>query len=152
MLKEFKQFALRGNVLDLAIGVIIGGAFAAIITSLVEDLLMPLIGLLLGGFDISALSLPLLDGKEWVYGKFIMAVVNFLIIAFALFLLVKAVNRFAKKPAEAPAKEARHCPYCLETVAEEAQRCPHCTSLLPEADVPAHASAYDTSSGQNFPM
>jgi large conductance mechanosensitive channel len=102
MWKEFRDFALRGNVLDLAIAVVIGAAFGAIITSLVNDIIMPIIGALLGGFDFSTLSVQVGDAVI-AYGKFIMAIVNFLIIAFALFLIVRAVNKMRKKEEAAPA-------------------------------------------------
>lgn len=101
-IKEFKAFALRGNVLDLAIGVVIGTAFGGITGSLVADVIGPLLGLIIGGIDFSALSVPLGGEAVLAYGKFIQALINFIIIAFALFLVVKAINRMKKKEAEKP--------------------------------------------------
>ena len=109
MLKEFKDFAMKGNVLDLAVAVIIGGAFGKIIASLVGDILMPLIGTLLGGVDFSGLSIPVGDAVV-AYGAFIQAIVDFVIIAAVIFMLVRAT----KKPAEAPT--TRDCPYCLTSI------------------------------------
>ena len=123
LFKEFKEFALKGNVIDLAIGIVIGGAFSAIVTSLVEDLITPIIGSIFGQPDFSAIKpggIPL--------GNFINAVVNFLIIALCLFAVVKAINKM-KKPAPAP-KAARVCPFCKSEIADDATRCPHCTSEL----------------------
>lgn len=124
LIKEFKEFALKGNVIDLAIGVVIGGAFSAIVTSLVGDLIMPIIGAIFGQPDFSKIA----PGGIPV-GNFINAVVNFLIVALCLFAVVKAINK-TKKP-EAPAKEARKCPFCKGEIADDATRCPHCTSELP---------------------
>ncbi len=101
MLKEFRDFAMRGNVLDLAVAVVIGAAFTAIVNSLVNDLIMPIIGLILGGLDFSGLAITVRDAVI-AYGKFIQAIVNFLIIAFALFMVVRSVTRFQKKEAPAP--------------------------------------------------
>jgi len=101
MLQEFKKFALRGNVLDLAIGVIIGGAFGKIVTSLVNDVIMPILGLLLGGIDFSSLELTIKDATI-KYGAFIQSVVDFLIIAFSIFIFIRAINRFKKKQEEKP--------------------------------------------------
>ncbi len=146
---EFKGFITKGNALDLAIGVIIGGAFGAIVNSLVEDLIMPVIGMLLGKVNFSdlfiqlnkaAVSLPagttLAAAKEagavvFAYGNFLMAVVNFLIIAFVIFLLVKAINKI-RKPAEVPAAASttKTCPFCKTEIPLEATRCPNCTSQL----------------------
>lgn len=144
--KEFKEFVMRGNVLDLAVGVIIGGAFGKIITSLVNDMLMPVISLLTGGVSMSGLFVTL--GKTEVpfasieaakeagvatlnYGMFIQAVIDFLIIALCIFLIVKAINSFRKKEAPAaPAPAPRLCPFCKQPVDKEATRCPHCTSEL----------------------
>src|SRR5947208_8157772 len=143
MLKEFKEFVMRGNVLDLAIAVIIGAAFGAIVTSLVNDILMPPLGLALGKVDFKDLFISL-NGQPYpslaaaktagapvlAYGQFINTVINFLVIAFVIFLLVKQVNRF-KKPAPAPAAPAtKECPYCASTIALKAVRCPQCTSEL----------------------
>lgn len=148
MLEEFKKFILRGNVLDLAVGVIIGGAFGAIVNSLVNDIIMPPIGLLLGKVDFKNLMLILQAGDPpgpyatpadaaaakavtLNYGSFINSIITFLIIALAVFLLVKAVNRLYPKPAEpvqAPAEKS--CPFCAKDIPIAAQRCPYCTSDL----------------------
>ncbi len=131
MLKEFKNFVMRGNVLDLAVAVIIGGAFGKIVASLVNDVIMPLIGLLMGGVNFSSLSLAIGDA-EIKYGAFIQTVVDFLLVAFVIFLIVKAANKL-KKP-EAPAAPAepttKECPYCFSTISIKATRCPNCTSEL----------------------
>lgn len=141
--KEFKEFAMRGNVLDLAIGVIIGAAFGAIVNSLVNDILMPPIGLVTGGVDFKDLFIPLKGGEYAsltaakaagapvvAYGSFINTVLNFLIVSFAVFLLVKQVNRF-KRPAPAPeAPSTKDCPFCASSIPAKAVRCPHCTSQL----------------------
>ncbi|PWM77034.1 MAG: large conductance mechanosensitive channel protein MscL [Phascolarctobacterium sp.] len=138
---EFKNFAMRGNVLDMAIGVVIGGAFGQITTSLVNNIIMPPIGMLLGKIDFSNLFITL-DGKQYdslkaatdagapvlSYGLFINTVINFLIIAFAVFIVIRQINRFRPKPEPAPAP--RLCPYCRQPVADDATRCPHCTSEL----------------------
>ena len=129
MLKEFKDFALRGNVMDLAVAVIIGGAFGKIVSSLVNDILMPLIGLIIGGIDFSGLALTVGSAKV-TYGNFINNVIDFLIIAFVIFLLVKSANSL-KKPAPAPAPAeptTKECPYCFSTISVKATRCPNCTS------------------------
>lgn len=147
MLREFKEFAMRGNVLDMAIGIIIGAAFGKIITSLVNDVLMPPIGLAMGNVDFSNLFLNL-SGQEYVslaaaqeagaatinYGVFLNTVLDFLIVAFAIFFLVKQVNRFKRQPEEAPAEPTtKECPYCLSSIALKASRCAHCTSQLQAA-------------------
>jgi large conductance mechanosensitive channel len=130
MLKEFKAFIMRGNVMDLAVGVIIGGAFGKIVASLVNDILMPLIGLLIGGIDFSALAFTL--GNATVsYGLFINNLIDFIIIALVIFLLVKGINSLQKKPAPAPVEPTtRECPHCLSSIPLKATRCPHCTSQL----------------------
>lgn len=148
-LSEFKEFITKGNALDLAIGVVIGGAFGAIVNSLVADLLMPIIGILLGNASVAdlfiqlnkkAVTIPadttLAAAKEagavvFAYGNFLMTIVNFIIIAFVIFLLVKAINK-ARKPAEEPAAEptTKVCPFCKTEIPLEATRCPHCTSQL----------------------
>jgi large conductance mechanosensitive channel len=142
MLKEFKEFVMRGNVLDLAIAVIIGGAFGKIITSFVNDVLMPPIGLLLGGVDFADLFIPL-DGQTYEslaaaqeagaatvnYGVFLNTVIDFLIVAFVIFLVVKAANRM-KKTAPVAAPTTKECPHCFTTIAIKATRCPNCTSQL----------------------
>lgn len=144
MLKEFKEFAMRGNVLDMAVGIIIGAAFGQIVTSFVQDVLMPPIGRLLGHVDFSNLFVNL-SGTHYPtiaaakaagaatlnYGLFLNTIINFMIVAFAVFLLVRQVNRLAPKPAPAPAA-TRDCPYCLSAIPLKATRCAHCTSeLLP---------------------
>jgi large conductance mechanosensitive channel len=141
MFKEFKEFAMRGSVLDLAIGVIIGVAFGAIVTSLVNDIIMPPIGHAMKGIDFGSLFVAL-DGKTYpsiaeakkagaaviAYGNFINTVINFLIVAFVIFLVVRQVNRF-KKPAAAPElPSTKECPFCASNVPEKAVRCAFCTS------------------------
>jgi large conductance mechanosensitive channel len=128
MLKEFRDFAMRGNVMDLAIAVIIGGAFGKIIASLVNDILMPLIGLLLGGLNFSELSATV-NGVDITYGLFIQAIVDFIIVAFVIFMLVRTMNKLKKQPAPAD-PTTKECPYCFTTVPIKATRCPHCTSQL----------------------
>jgi len=144
MIKEFKEFAMRGNVLDMAVGIIIGAAFGQIVTSFVQDVLMPPIGRLLGHVDFSNLFVNLsgtlyptiaaakaAGAATLNYGLFLNTIINFLIVAFAVFLLVRQVNRLAPKPAPAPAA-TRDCPYCLTAIPLKATRCAHCTSeLLP---------------------
>lgn len=129
---EFKEFIMRGNVLDLAVGVIIGGAFQAIVSSLVDDILMPLLGIVLGKVDFSALMVQVGDASI-SYGKFITAIINFLIMAFVIFLIVKGINglseKLAKKEEEpAPAPTTKVCPFCKSEIAIDAVKCPHCTS------------------------
>jgi large conductance mechanosensitive channel len=142
MWKEFKQFITRGNVIDLAIGVIIGAAFGKIVTSFVNDILMPPIGLLLGNVDFTNLFVTLSGGAYTTleeaqaagaatinYGVFINTIIDFLIVAFVIFLVVKQVNRLRKpKPAAEPT--TKECPYCLSAIPIKATRCPHCTSEL----------------------
>ncbi len=148
MIKEFKEFAMRGNVVDMAVGIIIGAAFGAIVKSLVDDVLMPVIGLLLGNVDFANFFFVLKAGKvpgpyatlaeakaasavTLSYGLFINAVVTFLIVAFAVFLLVKQINALKREEvAPPPAPTTRECPFCLSTVPLKATRCPHCTSEL----------------------
>ena len=147
VLNEFKEFAMRGNVVDMAVGIIIGGAFGTIVKSLVDDVLMPPIGVLLGGVDFSNFFLVLKDGKKAAgpyahladaraagavsinYGLFLNAVISILIVAFAVFLLVRALNRLRRKE-EAPAATTKECRYCLSAIPLMASRCPHCTSQL----------------------
>ncbi len=142
MLKEFKAFAMRGNVLDMAVGIIIGAAFGRIITSLVNAVIMPPIGLILGKVDFSSLFVNLSEtpyasladarkaGASVVaYGAFLNTVLDFVIVAFVIFLLVKQVNRL-KKPAPAAEPTTKDCPYCLSAVPLKATRCAHCTSQL----------------------
>lgn len=143
MLKEFKEFALKGNMIDLAVGVIIGGAFNGLVTSLVNDIIMPVLSLFTKSIDFTNKFIAL-DGKEYEtlaaakeaeaatlnYGLFISGVINFLIMAFVVFMVVKQINRFRKK--EEPVKEVttKSCPYCYTEVHKDASRCPHCTSEL----------------------
>lgn len=131
MLKEFRDFAVRGNVIDLAVGVIIGGAFGKIVGSLVNDILMPLIGLALGGINFAELSITVGEAAvKW--GAFVQTVIDFIIIAFVIFLIVKAANKTKKEePAAAPAEPTtKECPFCLTEIAIKATRCPNCTSQL----------------------
>lgn len=134
LIKEFKEFISRGNVMDMAVGVIIGGAFTAIVNSLVDDMLMPVLSLLTGGLDFSGLCIVLGEGENAAtinYGSFISAVINFLLIALVIFLMIKAINKVSrKKKEEAPAPTTKECPFCKEQVAIDATRCPHCTSEL----------------------
>jgi large conductance mechanosensitive channel len=129
MLKEFRDFVMRGNVLDLAIAVILGAAFGAIITSLVNDILMPLIGILMGGVDFSSLTYTV-GNAVVAYGKFIQAVINFLIIAFVLFLIIRSFNRFKKKEPAPAVPTTKECPHCFTAIPMKATRCPNCTSQL----------------------
>ena len=142
-LNDFKNFAMRGNVVDLAVGVIIGGAFGKIVSSLVTNIIMPPVGLLLGGIDFKELFINLSNkpvasiaeaeaAKVPViaYGLFINAVVDFLIVAFCIFVLIQQINRLM--PAPPPAPPERKCPFCFGTIDEKATRCPHCTSHLTE--------------------
>ena len=129
---EFKKFISRGNVMDMAVGIIIGGAFTAIVTSLVNDIVMPLISLITGGFDFTALSIALGEGEEAAmlnYGAFISAVINFLLIALVIFCLIKGLNKL-KKEEPAPDPTEKECPYCKSKIAIGATKCPHCTSDL----------------------
>jgi large conductance mechanosensitive channel len=128
MIKDFRNFVMQGNVMDLAVAVIIGGAFGKIISSLVGDILMPLIGLILGGIDFTSLSLKV-GNAVVTYGTFIQNVVDFLIIAFVIFLMVRAMSRL-QKPAPAAAPTTKECPHCMTTIPLKATRCPNCTSEL----------------------
>lgn len=144
MWKEFRDFAMKGNVVDLAIGVVIGGAFGKIVTSLVGDIIMPLVGVLLGKVDFSNLFIALESGhfstiadakKAGVatlnYGLFINNIIDFLIVAFAIFFVIRQLGRFSKKKEEEPsAPTAKTCQYCCTEIPIEATRCPHCTSEL----------------------
>jgi large conductance mechanosensitive channel len=141
-MSEFKEFAVKGNVIDLAVGFVLGAAFGKIVTSLVNDIIMPPIGMLLGGVNFTDLFVSL-DGKSYAsleiaqaagapviaYGSFINVIIEFLIIALALFFIIKAINRLKRQepPAEPNTKD---CPYCKESIPKEAVRCPHCTSDL----------------------
>jgi large conductance mechanosensitive channel len=139
--KEFKEFAMRGNVVDMAVGIIIGGAFGKIVSSMVSDVLMPPIGVMMGGVDFSSLAIQVkaatMDaaGKATPavlisYGKFLNTVIDFVIVAFCIFMVIKGMNSLKKKPAPAPAgpPTTKECPHCLSTIAIKATRCPHCTS------------------------
>lgn len=130
-LAEFKKFIMRGNVIDLAVGVIIGGAFQAIVSSLVEDIVTPLLGIILGKVDFSNLAVTIGDASIG-YGKFITAVINFFIMALVIFAIVKTINdvsdRLHKKPEDEPALTTKVCPYCKSEIDIEAVKCPHCTS------------------------
>ena len=128
MLKEFREFAMRGNVMDLAIAVIIGGAFGKIITSLVNDVLMPLIGLALGGINFSEQAI-VVGAAVVKWGAFVQSIIDFLIVAFVIFMLVRTLNRF-KKPEPVVAPTTKDCPYCFTAIPIEATRCPNCTSQL----------------------
>ncbi len=144
MLKEFKEFALRGNVLDLAVGVIIGAAFGKVVSSLVDDVIMPPLGKLIGGVDFSSLFVnlggthyeTLAEAKKNAaatlnYGIFINTIINFLIVALAIFLLVRMVNRWVPKPAPPPAPAAtKDCPQCAMSIPAVAKKCGHCTSSV----------------------
>jgi large conductance mechanosensitive channel len=146
MWKEFKEFAMKGNVVDLAVAVIIGGAFGKIVTSLVEDIIMPIVGKATGGLDFTNVYLPLSDnvkpgqplaearkvGAVLAYGEFVTVVINFLIIAFCIFLVVKALNSMKRPAPEAPAT-TKDCPACTMTIPMAATRCPHCTTELARA-------------------
>jgi len=128
MLKDFKAFVMRGNVMDLAVAVIIGGAFGKIVSSLVSDILMPLIGLIIGGIDFSGLAFTVGSAKV-TYGNFINNAIDFIIIAFVIFLMVRAIAKL-EKPAPATAPTTKDCPYCFTAIPIQATRCPHCTSEL----------------------
>lgn len=142
MLKEFRDFAMRGNVIDLAVGVIIGGAFGKIISSLVTDIVMPPVGLVLRGVDFSNLFISL-NGQVYTtiadaqkagaptlnYGNFINNIIDFLIVALVIFLMIRAINRL-QKPAPAAAPTTKDCPYCFSAIPIKATRCPNCTSQL----------------------
>jgi large conductance mechanosensitive channel len=146
MWKEFKEFAVKGNAIDLAVGVIIGAAFGGVIASLVKDIIMPPLGLLTGGLDFSNQFLVLKGAPNgapfstpadaakagaitWNYGNFVTLLINFLIVALAIFLVVKGINRM-KRPAPAAAPVAKDCPACMMSIPIKAIRCPHCTSEL----------------------
>ena len=130
-ISEFKEFAMKGNVMDMAVGMIIGSAFTGIVTSLVDNILSPVIGLLTkGNFDGLAVDF---FGVTLKYGSFIMAVINFLIVAFVLFVIIKAMNKaksLGQKQEEEAEPEVKECPYCMSEIHVKAMRCPHCTSQL----------------------
>ena len=142
MIKEFRSFIMRGNVIDLAVAFIMGGAFGAIISSLVKDIIMPVVGVLLGGVDFTNLFITLKGGPfasladaqkagaaTVNYGVFINTIITFLIVALAMFMLIKGMNAM-RKPAPAATPTTKECPYCLSTVPLKATRCPYCTSEL----------------------
>lgn len=136
-IEEFKAFISRGNVMDMAVGIIIGGAFTSIVTSLVDDIINPILGIF-GGMDFSDLSITLNGEAALNYGNFISAILNFLIMAFIVFMIMKVMNGFAEKmkkkeePKEEAAPTTKKCPYCLSEIPLEATRCAHCTSMLEE--------------------
>lgn len=155
VLKEFKEFAVKGNVIDLAVGVVIGGSFGTIVKSLVDDIIMPPIGLLVGNVDFSNLFVVLKEGTKQSapyvsiaaakqagavtlnLGLFINALVSFTIVAFAIFMLVKAVNRLKREPAaETISPDTKTCEFCYSTISLKATRCPHCTSTLTDSSLP----------------
>lgn len=135
-ISEFKKFAMRGNVIDMAVGIIIGASFGKIVDSLVKDILMPPIGLLMGKVDFSDLKLNLTTGENPVtinYGLFINALISFLIVAFAVFILIKGINKLQEKvikEEKAAEPKMKECPYCCSEISAKAKRCPHCTSEL----------------------
>ncbi|MFH2039545.1 MAG: large-conductance mechanosensitive channel protein MscL [Chloroflexota bacterium] len=143
MLKEFKEFTMRGSVIDLAVGVIIGGAFGKIVSSLVNDIIMPPIGMLLNGVNFSDLYFPL-DGMVYPslaeaqaagaptlnYGLFINNIIDFLLIAFVIFLMIRTINRMKKQPEPVSEPTSKDCPFCFTSIPVQATRCPHCTSQL----------------------
>lgn len=148
MFKEFKEFALRGNVIDMAVGIIIGASFGTIVNSLVNDIIMPPIGILLSNVDFSNLFIVLKEGKipgpyetlasansagavTLNYGKFINTIISFLIVAFSVFILIKNINMLRRKQeAQPPAPATKECPYCFSSIPDKAIRCPHCTSEI----------------------
>ena len=143
MLKEFKEFAVKGNIVDLAVGVVIGGAFGKIVTSLVNDIVMPLVGMLIGKVDFSNLFFALGNGDFKTiqeaksagiatinYGLFINNIIDFLIVAFSIFIVIKQINRFSKKKEEKPVDNKKKCQYCYTEIHIDATRCPNCTSEL----------------------
>jgi large conductance mechanosensitive channel len=151
MFKEFKEFAVKGNVVDMAVGIIIGGAFGTIVKSLVDDIIMPPIGLALGKIDFANLFILLQEGPKIPgpyasvaaakgagavtinYGLFINSVISFTIVAFAIFLIVRTINRLKRQQEPAAPPATKECPYCTSAIPEKARRCPHCTSELKAA-------------------
>ena len=146
MLKEFKEFAMRGSVLDMAIGIILGAAFGKVVTAMVTEILMPPIGMLLGHVDFSSFFINLTathydtmaEAKKAgaaviAYGSFVNTIIEFLIVAFAVFLVVRQVNRFRKPAPAPPAPESKECPFCVSSIPLKATRCPQCTSQLQTA-------------------
>ena len=134
-MKEFKEFITRGNVMDMAVGIIIGGAFTAIVTSLVEDIIMPIISLISGGIAIEEWGIALAGGGIIGIGKFVQAIITFLLIALVLFMIIKAMNKMRRKKDEEPEEATtKECPFCKSEIPVEATRCPHCTSELTKAE------------------
>ncbi len=146
MFKEFKEFAMKGNVLDMAVGIIIGAAFGKIVTSFVSDVLMPPLGLLLGKMDFSNMFIDLsgqniqtlkaakeIGAATLNYGIFINTIIDFLLVALAIFLLIKQINKLKRKPEPAAAPTTKDCPFCVTAIPIQALRCPHCTSQLEAA-------------------
>lgn len=151
--QEFREFAVQGNMMAMAVGIIIGGAFTAIVTSLVDHIISPVLGIFIGGIDFNNLFYAL-DGNKYAtveaaeeagvgviqYGSFIMAIINFIIIALVVFCMLKVLNNMAekmKKQKEAEAPTVKTCPFCQSEIAIEATRCPHCTSLLDDVNMTA---------------
>jgi len=143
MIKEFKEFAMKGNIVDLAVGVVIGGAFSKIVTSLVNDIVMPLVGLLMGKIDFSNRFFALGNGNFTTiqeaknagvvtinYGLFINNIIDFLIVAFSIFIVIRQINRLSKKKEEKPVNNKKKCEYCYTEIHIDATRCPNCTSEL----------------------
>ena len=133
LIKEFKEFAFKGNVIDMAVGVVIGSAFTGIVTSVVNDLFTPIIAKITGSVDFTALAIALGQGENAptiALGSFIQAVINFFLIAICVFIFVKFVNKLRKPKVEAPKPAPRLCPFCKSAIADDATRCPHCTSQL----------------------
>ena len=134
MFKEFREFALKGSVMDMAVGIIIGVAFGAVVASLVSDVLMPPLGMLLGHVDFSNLAIQLSDTTKLTYGMFINKIISFVIVAFALFIVIRTMNRLKRKPeAPAAAPTTKVCPFCATEIPIKAIRCPNCTSELKSA-------------------
>ncbi len=137
MMKEFKDFAMRGNVVDMAVGIVIGGAFGKIVSSLVSDVIMPPIGMALGGVDFSKLAITLAEKTETTaavaikYGVFVNTVLDFVIVAFCIFMVIKGMNSLKREEAPAPAGPIiKECPKCISNIPIKATRCPHCTSEI----------------------
>lgn len=148
MLKEFREFAARGNVIDLAVGLIIGAAFGKIVTSLVSDIVMPPIGMVIGRVDFKNLFIPL-DGQHYAsiaeaqkagaatinYGLFVNTVIEFVVVAFVIFLMVRQINKLKTPEPTPPTDDSRDCPFCVSRIPAKAVRCPHCTSDLKRAGI-----------------
>lgn len=142
MLREFKEFAMKGNVVDMAVGIIMGGAFGKIVSSLVTDVLMPPIGVLMGNVDFSSLAITIKEASgsspavTIKYGVFVNTVIDFLIVAFAIFVVIKQMNRL-KKPEAPAAPTMKDCPHCLMSIPIKASRCGHCTAMLEDVQAAA---------------